>query len=41
MTVAPLVFSVLQQGEVNFEKSAITLKYAMDAERLSEHAVIS
>ena len=26
--------SMLQQGEVNLEKSAITLKYAMDAERI-------
>ena len=29
-----IVSSVLQQGEVNLEKSAITLKYAMDAERI-------
>ena len=26
--------SMLQKGEVNLEKSAITLKYAMDAERI-------
>ena len=31
------IFSfVLQQGEVNLEKSTITLKYAMDAERISD-----
>ena len=27
--------SMLEQGEVNLEKSAITLKYAMEAERIS------
>ena len=26
--------SMLQKGEVNLEKSAITLKYTMDAERI-------
>ena len=26
--------SMLQEGEINLEKSAITLKYAMDAERI-------
>ena len=26
--------SMLQEGEVNLEKSVITLKYAMDAERV-------
>ena len=31
--------SMLQEGEVNLEKSAITLKYAMDAERILEENI--
>ena len=33
--VVQIFSSVLQKGEVKLEKSAITLKYAIDAEKIS------